>query len=399
MKFDKYRISIVIRNMKFMELPFASNTTFLPRRNRVRDFSPSHKFPSVTIFLTFNPKMEKKNKILYSLSRVLREASSQLRLKYPGEMSELVREKLDTIIRNLNFATNTQSLAIFVSPVFEKVYYLGMNVEERVIVNQSLQIRDLVDNKKQLNRFHILLLGKKNSKIFLGSVNGFIDISLEGFVNKIHNESKLIGNLNFQNSAKIDATRIKNYLLHVDQVLNTVLLNDRLPIVVVGDYKLITQFKKITCNDESIAEYVKGDFQDYSFADIEKMLETGIINWQQIRDKCILNQLKVATDHNQLILGIEHIRYEALRSRGGHLILEKEASGYMGKIMEDSIDPMVQKYNKFSNVKNQVDEIIEKVFENGGNVELVDKGFLKSYGPIALIKNIDSSFRLLKKAT
>ncbi len=383
-----------------MEPQFVSHTNFLTRRNRVRDFSLGYRFPSVTIFLAFNPKMEKKNKILYSLSRVSREASSQLRLKYPGEMSELVREKLDAIIRNLNFATNTQSLAIFVSPVFEKVYYLDMNLEERVSVKQSLQIRDLVDNKKQLNRFHILLLGKKNSKIFLGSAKGFIDISLEGFVSKIYNESKLAGNSNFQDSAKRDANRIKNYLLHVDQVLNTVLLNDRLPIVVVGDSKLITLFKKITCNDESIAEFVEGDFQNYSFADIEKVLKTGIINLQQIRDRHLLDQLKIATDHNQLILGIVPIRHEALRSRGGLLILEKEALGdSMRKIIEESIDSMVPKYNKFSNVKNLVDEIIEKVFENGGNVELVNKGFLKSYGPIALIKNIDSPLRLLKSAT
>lgn len=370
-----------------MKRQVISNTDFLTRRKRIHKISPGYRFPSVTVFLGFNPKMEKKNKILYSLSRVLREVTSQLGFKYPGEMSELVIEKLDTIIRNLNFTTNTQSLAIFVSPVFEKVYYLDIELEERVIVNQSLQIRDLVDNKKQLNRFHVLLLSKKNSKILLGSANGLINISFESFVNRMHNETEFLGNSDFQNSPKGDATRIKSYLLHIDQVLNTVLLNDRLPIVVVGDCKLITQFKKITCNDESIAEFVNGDFQNYSFAAIEKMLKTGIINWQQIRDKRLLDQLKVATDHNQLIFEIVRIRHEVLRSRGGLLILEKEALGdFIGKVIEESIDSMVQKYNKFSNVKNQVDEIIEKVFENGDNVELVNKGFLKNYGPIALIK-------------
>jgi hypothetical protein len=47
-------------------------------------------------------------------------------------------------------------------------------------------------------------------------------------------------------------------------------------------------------------------------------------------------------------------------------------------------------YNKFSCIKNLIDELIEKVLENGGNVELVSNGFLKEYGPITLIKKFNN---------
>lgn len=370
-----------------MKRQVISNTDFLTRKKRIHKISTGYRFPSVTVFLGFNPKMEKKNKILYSLSRVLREGTSQLRFKYPGEMSELVIEKLDTIISNLNFTTNTQNLAIFVSPVFEKVYYLDIDLEERVIVNQSLQIRDLVDNKKQLNRFHILLLSKKISKIFLGSTNGLINISCESFVNRMHNETEFLGNSDFQNSPKINKASIKDFLIHVDQVLGTVLRNDGLPIVVVGDSKLATHFKRATSNGENIIEFVMEDFEKYSIVDIKKMLNSQFINQVKAKEKWLINQLKAAADINKLTYGMTRVHHESMKRGGKLLLLEKN---FVGDIESNKdaglIGTAIHKFNKFSNVKNQVDEVIEKILDNGGNVELVNKGFLKSYGPIALIK-------------
>jgi hypothetical protein len=42
--------------------------------------------------------------------------------------------------------------------------------------------------------------------------------------------------------------------------------------------------------------------------------------------------------------------------------------------------------NKFSCIRDAVDDVIEKVLENGGDVEFADKDLLKDYQQIALIK-------------
>ena len=56
--------------------------------------------------------------------------------------------------------------------------------------------------------------------------------------------------------------------------------------------------------------------------------------------------------------------------------------GSCDEIIYKAIEP----FNKFSYVKDAVDDVIEKVLENDGDVEFVDKGFLKDYQHIALIK-------------
>jgi hypothetical protein len=45
----------------------------------------------------------------------------------------------------------------------------------------------------------------------------------------------------------------------------------------------------------------------------------------------------------------------------------------------------IEPYNKFSYIKDAVDDVIEKVLENGGDVEFVDEGLLKKHKHIALI--------------
>ena len=101
--------------MNYQVMPRVEVTT---QRIRRRGIATGFRFPSVSIFMPFNPKIEMKNKLMFSLANVTDKAASELRDKYPGEMSVLVIQKLKAIIKNLDFNTHKKSLAIFVSPVF-----------------------------------------------------------------------------------------------------------------------------------------------------------------------------------------------------------------------------------------------------------------------------------------
>ena len=46
----------------------------------------------------------------------------------------------------------------------------------------------------------------------------------------------------------------------------------------------------------------------------------------------------------------------------------------------------IEPYNKFSYIKDAVDDVIEKILEAGGDVEFVEPGILESYNHIALIQ-------------
>ena len=93
------------------------------------------------------------------------------------------------------------------------------------------------------------------------------------------------------------------------------------------------------------------------------------------------NQTSAAT-------GINDVWKQASQHRGRLLIIEKNFScaGEQG-CQEDLINMPVDSYSRFSYVKDAVDDVIEKVLEDGGDVEFVEDGLLKDYRHISLIQH------------
>ena len=135
-----------------------------------------HYRPAVSVFMPFDPKMGLKKELTHSLKVAADKVERELLESYPDEMAMLITEKLRGIIQKLDFNTHKKSIAIYVSPVFEKVLYLDIAVEEKIMINESFEIRDLVYSKKQLHKYLVLLLSGKESRIYLVDTNSFIRI-------------------------------------------------------------------------------------------------------------------------------------------------------------------------------------------------------------------------------
>jgi hypothetical protein len=339
--------------------------------------------------MPFDPKMGMKNKLTFSLSKATDKVVNELRDQYPGEMSLLVIQKLKAIIKSLDFNTYKKSLAIFVSPVFEKVYYLNIDVEEKIIVNESFQIRDIVYSKKQSQKFHILLLSEGESRIFLSDTNSSVKMIPEDCMaqNTCENDpSEQAGYLPGTTTEK--DVIIEKFLHHVDHLLDKILKSDSLPVFVMGTEKIVEQFKNVTIHNEAFVEYVYGDFKGCSLDDLKRSLKPYRVDWQKIKQEYLLHQLREAASDNKLSLGIEDVRREVINHKKQLLLMEN-------KYLDDSFlwnihvpdNRMARTYNKFSCIKNPIDEMIEKVLENDGDVEFVSDGLLKDYRQIALIKD------------
>lgn len=363
-------------------------------RTPARRSNFSYRFPSVSVFMPFNPKMVEKKQITFSLAKAIDEVVMELRDKYPGDMSLLVIQKLKAIIRNLDFNTHKKSIAIFVSPVFEKVYYLNTDVEEKIIVDEYLQIRNLLSSRKKLQPFHILLLTEKGSRIFINDTSSYINISAEAFSDNANKKELLRQPVNSSGLGVWNGFLTGNFLGGTDHSLSSVLQHNHLSVVVMGSANLVQKFKSITQNNEAIIQYFTGDFEECSLSDLRGILKSQQVRWQKIKQKDLLRRLHHASDKKALSYGFDDVQSAVLNHKGKLLMIEKKLLDTTSSFCDTGAwqdnrlnDKRIAHYNKFSNIKNRVDEIIEKVLENGGDVELVSEGFLKEYSQIALIKN------------
>ncbi len=360
-------------------------TTITPGIREVID--AVHYRPAVSVIVPFEPKMTAKADLMHHLKIALDKVEREVREKFPGELSTIVLEKLRSIIKNLNFNTHKKSVAIYVSPVFEKVLYLDITVEEKIIVDESFEIRDLVYSKKQLHKYLVLLLDEKESRIYLGNSETFVRI-VSNVPDSVVGRNDLPEQVaNFSDVQHHRENLRDKFLHHIDSSLDIILNAYQLPLFILAPEKLMGHFKNITKHKNAVTEYVAGNYDKKTLPELKKILEPYVADWKQVKQRDLMNQIEEAANQQKLAVGMADVWYEAMHHKGRLLVVEKNfmyAAEHSGR--EDVIYKAAEPYNKFSYIKDAVDDVIEKVLEHGGDVEFVDEGLLEQYDHIALIQ-------------
>lgn len=362
------------------------NATITPEIKEVID--AAHYRPAISIIVPFEPKMGLKSEISYRLKVIVDKVERQLKDSYPDDITALVIKKLQAIIKSLNFDTHKKSVAIYVSPVFEKVLYLDIAVEEKIIIDESFEIRDLIYSKKQLHKYLLLLLNEKEVRMYLGNTETFVRIisnAPESVYNYVNDIPERVAN--FSDMEQRRETIMDKFLHHIDSSLDIILNAYQLPLFIVGPERMLGHFKSMTKHKNAVIEYIEGNYDEATLHELKSILAPHVANWQKLKQKDILNQLEEAMSARKLAVAMQDVWYESMHNKGKLLVVEKNFM-YPAEHSNrtDVIYNASEPYNKFSYIRDAVDDVIEKVLENGGDVEFVDEGMLDKYDHIALIQ-------------
>ena len=347
-----------------------------------------HYRPSISVIMPFEPKMSLKTELQHALKVATDKIEKELTGQYPDDICLLIMHKLKLLIKNLNYNTHKKGIAIYVSPVFEKVLYLDIAVEEKIIIDGSFEIRDLVYSKKQINKYLVMILSSRNCQVFLGNTTEFVRIITNSSDRVSAAENDLPERVaNFADMSERHEIQTKKFLLDVDNSLKLILASYPLPLFVLGAEKVLGYFKSITKHSGSVVEYIHGNYEMATIPQLIKVLEPYKANWKNILEKNLLNKLDDAAGAKRLVHGIKEV-WRAAANKNGQLLLVEKNYMYVAQQASDKevIYKVQEPYNKFSYIKDAVDDVIEKVLEGGGDVEFVEDGMLKAYNHIALIK-------------
>lgn len=347
-----------------------------------------HYRPAVSIIMPFEPKMGAKAELTDQLKRATDKVEKEIRQNYPDDLGNLVIRKLRSIIKDLNFNTYKKSIAIYVSPVFEKVLYLDIPVEEKIIIDESFEIRDLVYAKKEIHKYLVMVLSSKSCKVFIGNTNTFIKVksNVAGNVAAVMNDApERVANFSDPSARK--EMMVKKFLHTCDEGLSFLLKTYQLPVFLTGTTKTLGYFNEISKNKKSIVGSIHGNFEQATEDELRNLLKPHVNDWKKIRMQVLLNEMEKAADAGKLSGGMMDVWKQASQHKARLLIVEKNFMYAAQKGSDDDIIyEAIEPYNKFSYIKDAVDDVIEKVLESGGDVEFVDEGILKDRQHIALIK-------------
>jgi peptide subunit release factor 1 (eRF1) len=141
-----------------------------------------------------------------------------------------------------------------------------------------------------------------------------------------------------------------------------------------------------TKNPERVVDYIPGNYEDASPAELVKLIQPYLEDWQKVKEKELMLQLENARNAGKCSYGIEDVYKAARRKKGKLLIVEKnfQVSDFMKNGLlnpEMNAAPSNTAY-----INDAVDEVIEKVLDQGGDVSMVREGLLEKFGRIALIR-------------
>ncbi len=341
--------------------------------------------PAVSLIIPFEPKMMSEAALQAHLKQALEKVTQIINECYEKGIAYPMTERIRSIFAHLNFDTHKKSLAIFLSLVFEKVLYLDIAVEEKIIVNNTLEIRDLVYAKKEMHKYLVLLISGRCSKIFIGNSTAFIRIksNVPEFITAYDNDlPERTGNFSDPSAKK--EIQLKKFLHHVDEGLSAILQSYPFPVFVMGVHKVAGYFKAITKNSAAIIDIIHGNFDEASEHTLQLALTPYVADWKKLKMAGLLQQLEKAAGAGKLATGIQEVYVQSAKHKGRKLIVEKNYM-YPSPAENAEIIPIAP-FNLNSCIHDVVDDLIDKVLADGGDVEFVDQGSLGQYGQIALIQ-------------
>ncbi len=345
--------------------------------------------PAVSIIIPFTPLITLKKNLEYYLKSVMGKVEAMLAAHYTAEKAIPVIIKLKNLFSNLNYNTPQKSIAVFVSPVVEKVYYFGIEMEEKIVIDPSFKTSDLVYCKKEKKEYLILLLSDKFSKMYLSNGTQLKLIKSNTLINVQDHKNNTTGKIDdFSVFANQKEFITNNFLHQMDQGLSIILKSYPLPLFVMGAKNLLEYFRKITKNDQNIIEFIHGNYDESSELELKCETDTIVPCWEKLKQQHLLKQVENAKTQNKLRTGMQETLKAAMHNKGRLLVVEKN-------LMDHSLVPKTYQpffktdyaYSEVFFIKDEVDDIIRRVFECGGDVESVDDGLLENYGHIALIEN------------
>jgi len=125
-------------------------------------------FPMVSVIVSIKPEIGLKAELAHKLKIAVDKIKRELQNKYPEAQWMPVFNKLANIVDDFNYETATVTTAIFVSPLLSKVFHLQVPVEDKIVINESFEVRDLVYANTNSIKYLVLLLTGKIVKAYEG---------------------------------------------------------------------------------------------------------------------------------------------------------------------------------------------------------------------------------------
>ncbi len=330
------------------------------------------------------------------VDNAVRRAKEYLRQNYlPDDVAPLM-QSLDKLSRQAGWGYNACGIGIFVSANVEKLIRFSCPVKEKIIINSSFEIRDLLYQAQYSRPYYVLHLGTQGAEFYQGGIGTLKEVGDKNFPRTYCDteQNKLSGSAYYtvNNSTQsfegdklwMEDVRFDDFLKKTDKVLAGYVTGG-VPLMVSGAKRRVSAFANVTGNMENIVAYLYGNHRSatQNFHEIVWTVAKEYLDgyYRNLGRECI----KLVAE-GKAVYGIKEAWKAVMEGRGTQLFVEKDFT----------IPGFLDRYNRYDlhihpprarhhAIPDAVDNLIEQVLKKSGKVILLENKALLNHQRIALV--------------
>jgi hypothetical protein len=271
----------------------------------------------------------------------------------------------------------SKGLAVFIADNYCSFMRLPMEVTDKVLVNSTFFLSPLMPMMTTGEYFYLLVISKKQVKLFKGDVYGLEHIPVEGLP-KATDELEKKG----ENNASYTDDRLPNFLEAADDVIwKEVLHNENVPLLLAGVESVIPVYRSVCDYKHVYSEALTGSHERDDAHTLHALaMEIMAPYFEQRREKALeLYGNQFATSLTSSM--IDKIVPAAYYGRVSHLFVQKDAPQVWG-----TFDEMKNELNVHTSKEAGGDDLLNnaivKTLLTGGEVFMLDKEQMPGQGNV-----------------
>jgi hypothetical protein len=355
-------------------------------RSELQRLQGHHEYPSISVLAPTHrtapankrDRIVVKNLVAKGLKRLYDEFKKR-------DVAALV-EKLNKLVDQVDWEHSLEGLALFAGRDVATAVPLPFKVKARVAIDADFATRDLVFALNRSPRYRVLVLTEKPARLFEATTNLLTEHTTKPFP-MIHKgpggASRLPGGQGINRSAVRDESH-RQFFRQVDEALGSIQKEDHLPLVVVGIDRYLAFYQEITKDSEAIVGLVAGSHDKPSPSALGKVVWPVFKAGSTLKRTRALVRLSEAVSVNRHASGIDQVWRAAFDKRCQTLLVETDFE-YPADLAPEGDRLLPYSGTGAAALDDAVDELIERVLADGGEVFFYEPGVLDLHQQIAAV--------------
>lgn len=364
-----------------------------------KDVSPLRKkaFPSVSIIIPVHKKYPHFKQDEEKMKSLLKETETILLKDFPSKKAKTLIADMRKLAREIDYKHLSDGLGLYISPYREKIFHFSFPVKEKVIIDKTFEVRDLLLEAKNNISYAVLTISEKKVRVLYGTNHTLTEGKIDEMPYNINDvggkgSSRESSFTSFSSSKNVSDNKentekkTEKFLKEIDRVISSDKILKNSDLIICAPVRIIGHFKNITKNNSRILNYLPGNFDKLNHKKIQTKI-SGILEQKQIEvQKNALIKLEDAVGKKKSASGLHDVWKSAHTKKGRLLLVEKDFSSpartgrKKSSLITDNLDKQDINY-----ISDAVDDVIELVIKYGGDVVFMENGSLDEHGRIALI--------------